>query len=248
MTITLRQYSRERLVTLSDTTSEFHGTSSYKLEVKSIIDYYDKSISRPISSSEVFYDMSFDLIKLSAFYEPEENREFIANEADYEFSKYLFSLIDKRDFDIKQQKTIVRESQEFLRNNLVYHIGWSPLKTGRQARYFEKIQTWFDNQDTVCNPFETMSPEYVLTLYTTCVKLQEYVHSEEFLNILNRRLIEFNNQEFVESMQGGSNNRRRITAVNALFEIIGAEPSEEFKALFESDEEPIQGVDDYHDN
>lgn len=67
-----------------------------------------------------------------------------------------------------------------------------------------------------------------------------YMHTEDFRTIVNRRILPYFEQSFHENLQGGHINDRKIDAIFALMDELDMKVSEEFVLLCESGKEIIR--------
>lgn len=198
-----------------------------KEDVYKIINFYDEDVERPVESIVTFRDMIKDLLRFIKNYKPVENQEYAMNEVNYAFTEYIFNLEKEGNLTEEQRQEIL----EFFRANLTKHFFFDPLKAPLADRLFNRARTFLNNPLLFTNPFETMSPEYVFKFHVDCILFEQYIRSEEYLQILNDRLIPYYNRDSAEGLSGGHNNSRKIEAIWNLIKDIGSEPSEEFTML-----------------
>lgn len=205
-----------------------------KMLVRDIIEFYDSSLLKPIASKWEYNNIFEDFVTSIINYEPEENREYLSSEINNEFTNYVYSELNRGNFS---SEDIAKETINELRKLLNRYTLWTPVKKGVTISYIDKCDRWLDNPMRYSNPFETMNPEYILKMYGICKNIMLYICSDDMLTILNNRMIPYYEQEAAEGMQSGHNNYRRIIAIHELFDIMGAEATDEFKELLKESRE-----------
>lgn len=198
-----------------------------KEAVLEIIKFYDEHVEKPVRGIVTFRDMMVSLLRFIKHYEPIENQDYALNEAHFEFTKYIYDLERAGNLTEEQRK----DTLELFRANLVKHFMYNPLKTPLADRLFNRARTYLEEPDVYTNPFETMSPEYVYKFHHDCMRFEKYIRSEDYMKILDKRLLPYYDGDSTESLAGGHINERKIEAVWKLIKEFGYEPSEEFTML-----------------
>lgn len=190
--------------------------------VTDIINNTDVSKGHIIVDPDDFLPMIKEIVLFIRAYEPEENKDYLCFQANYDFCRYLKNL---RSGGNIVDDEVVDATIELLQYNLHCYFGWSMLKPSTVSKYMEKIFVWLQHRDEYVNPTLTMSVEYIEQIFKFSVMYVDYI-ANEYTPILNQRLNAYYSQDTTEGAMSGSNNKGKINACHRLLREIGASQSE----------------------
>ncbi len=195
-----------------------------RTQISQIIEFHYEDLNVPVTDSSEFYEMVKDLVKYAKNYNPEENRDSASSEVNYLFTTKVYEMLEDKQILPKVKDEIL----EFLRENLKYYCGWAPQKEPMITRLQRRINQYLVNPSEVENPCITIGPEYLVEIYESYVRFINYVNSDEFWGLMNPRLIQYLEQDFVEGASGGTRNMSKIRALLQLMEYTGRDIGEDF--------------------